>query len=77
MFKKYKKITHDWKKFPKKRWPYKGDIENSKYLKDRAELFRSSGNDLAPFNGLWIFVPNKIHKFDYNNKITKKRWREK
>ena len=64
MFKKNKSRVCDWKKYPKKSWPYKDDALNDpKYLKDRAELFANTGNDLAPFNGWWWFTPNKIHKY--------------
>tara|TARA_R110002012_G_scaffold78822_2_gene200724 strand:+ start:9311 stop:9481 length:171 start_codon:yes stop_codon:yes gene_type:complete len=34
---------HDWRKSPKKGFPYKG-IDDPKYLKDRAKLFAKSGN---------------------------------
>ena len=64
MFKKNKNRVCDWKKYPKKSWPYKDDVLNDpKYLKDRAELFASNGDELAPFNGWWWFTPNKIHKY--------------
>ena len=64
MFKENKNRVCDWKKFPKKSWPYKDDVLNDpKYLKDRAELFASTGDELAPFNGWWWFTPNKIHKY--------------
>ena len=35
---------HDWRKSPSGRYPYTGDIENKRYLKDRSELFAKSGN---------------------------------
>ena len=64
MFKENKSRVCDWKKYPKKSWPYKDDVLNDpKYLKDRAELFASNGDELAPFNGWWWFTPNKIHKY--------------
>jgi len=49
-----------WRKQPKG-FPYKGDILcNSKYLKDRRELFRKSGNG-------WWWYPNADPK-PYNNR---------
>tara|TARA_R100000951_G_scaffold4861_1_gene5547 strand:+ start:365 stop:529 length:165 start_codon:yes stop_codon:yes gene_type:complete len=34
---------HDWRKQPKKRFPYK-DTEDPKYIKDRNKLFAENGN---------------------------------
>jgi len=73
MPKKNKNRVLDWKNYPEKKWIYEGDIEDPNYLKDRSELFSSSGDDLAPFNGWWCFVPNKIHKLKYNTKYYKKK----
>ena len=76
MFKENKNRVCAWKKFPKKSWPYKDDVLNDpKYLKDRAELFASTGDELAPFNGWWWFTPNKIHKYKKmkRNRIRKRR----
>ena len=77
MFKENKSRVCDWKKYPKKSWPYKDDVLNDpKYLKDRAELFASNGDELAPFNGWWWFTPNKIHKPHNNHKIIKRRYKK-
>ena len=47
---------YDWQvNILKRGWPYKGDIDDPKYLKERSELFVEGGN------GWWWFVPNKIH----------------
>ena len=47
---------YDWQvNIFKRGWPYKGDIDDPKYLKERSELFIEGGN------GWWWFVPNKIH----------------
>ena len=47
---------YDWQSNISKRgWPYKGDIDDPKYLKERSELFVEGGNGWS-----W-FVPNKIH----------------
>ena len=34
----------DWRKSPARGFPYTGDVDNKKYLKDRSELFAKSGN---------------------------------
>ena len=75
MAKNNKNIIFDWKQYPKRNWPYKGDIEDPEYLKDRAELFHDTKNILAPFNGWWWFTPNKIHKYKkmQRNRIRKRR----
>ena len=49
----------DWKQYPKRSWPYDG-IDDPKYLQDRSELFHTPDTELAPFNGWWYFVPNKV-----------------
>jgi|TARA_R100001530_G_scaffold96632_1_gene67151 hypothetical protein len=52
---KNKKIAQDilgnWKKCPSKGFPYEGDIDDPKYLKDRAKLFAESGNGWWWFQG--------------------------
>jgi len=35
--------TRDWQGW-RKGWPYKGDIRDAEYLKDRRKLFNESGN---------------------------------
>jgi len=49
---------YDWQKTrdKKMRWPYTGDVENKKYLKDRSKLFAEGGN------GWWRFVGYQIRK---------------
>lgn len=49
---------YDWRKTNKnsRRWPYTGDVENKKYLKDRAELFAKSGN------GWWMLQGTSLGK---------------
>ena len=41
--------NYDWKTFAKREWPYKGDLNDPRYIKDRNELFEENGN------GWWIF----------------------
>ena len=54
--KEHRSKHYDWRSNIKKRgWPYTGDVGDSKYEKDRSELFAENGN------GWWWFVPNKIH----------------
>ncbi|HIG58197.1 MAG TPA: hypothetical protein EYQ21_02175 [Flavobacteriales bacterium] len=48
---------HDWRKSPSKGFPYTGDVNNKKYLKDRAELFAKSGN------GWWWYQGTPLGKF--------------
>jgi len=45
---KKERNLHDWKKNPSRGWPYTGDINNKKYLKDRDKLFKEGGN------GWWL-----------------------
>ena len=35
---------HDWRKSPSKGFPYTGDIDNKRYLKDRSSFFAENGN---------------------------------
>lgn len=46
------KNRYDWKK-TKTGWPYKGDIGDSKYMKERSEFFNKSGN------GWWWYSSSK------------------
>jgi len=48
-------MSLDWKRQPRG-WPYKGDIHDPEYLKERSELFKEHGN------GWWRSRPNKINK---------------
>ena len=45
---------YDWRN-TNKGWPYKGDLRDPEYLKDRDKLFKESGN------GWWWFVSNTIN----------------
>ncbi len=38
-----KRQSRDWQGW-KQGWPYKGDIDDMEYLKDRAETFMENGN---------------------------------
>ena len=43
----------DWKRW-KVGWPYKGDApDDTEYLKERSEFFRSNAPKNAPYNGWW------------------------
>ena len=55
--KKHNSKIYDWKCYPRTSWPYTGDINNKKYLKDRAELFAEAGN------GWWWYTGTKYLKF--------------
>ena len=48
---------HDWRKSPSRRYPYDGDIDNKRYLKDRSELFAKSGN------GWWWYQGTPLGQF--------------
>jgi hypothetical protein len=48
---------NDWRKSPSKGFPYTGDVNNKKYLKDRAELFAKSGN------GWWWYQGTPLGQF--------------
>ena len=37
---------YDWRN-TNKGWPYKGDLRDPEYLKDRDKLFKESGNGLS------------------------------
>ena len=37
--------AYDWRQYPKKEWPYKGDVKDPQYLKDRAELFADNKSE--------------------------------
>ena len=69
--------AYDWRQYPKKEWPYKGDVKEPQYLKDRAELFADNKSELAPFNGWWWYVPNKIHKIINKYQKIKRKKRKK
>ena len=56
---------YDWQIMGSLRWPYTGDVNNKKYLKDRAELFAKSGN------GWWWY------KYDTQNVYLKSKKKEK
>lgn len=43
---------HDWKKFPKKQFPYKS-IEDPKYIKERNAFFKENGDIGCEYNGWW------------------------
>jgi len=45
---------YDWKN--KKRWKYKGDINDPEYIKDRSSFFQENGN------GWWWFNSNTVYK---------------
>tara|TARA_R100001244_G_scaffold132225_1_gene107593 strand:- start:1033 stop:1275 length:243 start_codon:yes stop_codon:yes gene_type:complete len=47
----------DWRKSPARGFPYTGDVDNKKYLKDRSELFAKSGN------GWWWYQGTAYGKF--------------
>ena len=70
--KKIKDRVCDWKQYPKKIWPYSG-LDDPKYLKDRADLFYTPDNELAPFNGWWYFVPNKVNLVRVNRQKVRRR----
>jgi len=59
---------YDWRN-TNKGWPYKGDLRDPEYLKDRDKLFKESGN------GWWVLTPNKIHK--YHNRKQIKRFKRR
>lgn len=46
---------YDWKN-KKKRWKYKGDIDDPEYMKDRSSFFKENGN------GWWRFKSNTAYK---------------
>mgnify|MGYP003145898621 CR=1 FL=1 len=41
----------NWRKHPSKGFPYKGDIDDPEYLKDRAAVFAENGNGWWWFQG--------------------------
>ena len=47
---------YDWKTSYNKGWPYKGDVNNPKYIKDRSKLFEENGN------GWWIYQGYTLRK---------------
>ena len=50
--------NYDWKTFSKKEWPYKDDLNDPKYIKDRNELFEENGN------GWWIFQGYCVKRYN-------------
>ena len=64
--KKHNSKIYDWKCYPRTSWPYTGDINNKKYLKDRAELFAEAGN------GWWWYTGTKYLNIHVNT-IKKER----
>ena len=62
---------YDWRSNIKSRgWPYKGDIDDPKYLKERSELFAKSGN------GWWWYTSGKINKIISEEMKRKKTMKE-
>ena len=51
------RINYDWKTFATREWPYKGDLNDPKYIKDRNKLFEENGN------GWWVFQGYCIRKY--------------
>ena len=49
---------HDWRKNPRGEFPYTGDVNNKKYLKDRAELFAKNGNGWWWLQGTYGYEGN-------------------
>ena len=41
----------------KRGWPYRGDVNDAEYLRDRQETFNNNGN------GWWWFVGNNLNKY--------------
>jgi len=71
---------YDWRSEKMRRgWPYKKDAPwDEQWLKDRAELFSNTGNELAPFNGWWWLTTNHVHKPLNKTKIIfPKKYRKK
>ena len=48
---------HDWKKSPSRGYPYTGDVNDKRYLKDRSELFAKSGN------GWWWYQGTSLGQY--------------
>jgi hypothetical protein len=51
---------YDWQKHKSnKGFPYRGDIDNKKYLKDRAEFYKENGNGWWWGQGTYTYSKEK------------------
>lgn len=58
----------DWKNWSVVGWPYDGDVDDPRYIEERASFFISNAPSHAPFNGWWIALPNKVESREGRHK---------
>jgi|TARA_R100001530_G_scaffold67149_2_gene47926 hypothetical protein len=63
----------DWKDWSVAGWPYDGDVDDPRYIEERALFFISNAPSHAPFNGWWIASPNRVERRRSRGNYTQRR----
>ena len=71
----HRSYAWDWKN-NKRGWQYDGDIDDPKYLEDRAKLFKENGNGWWYYHGFSL-RPSMISDFEKRNIKGAQQWLEK
>lgn len=76
---KFQKVTKkfdkalDWKDWQDEGWPYDGDLDDPKYMKERSAFLISNAPPYAPYNGWWISSLNRVEPKRSRGNYTQRR----